>query len=415
MTDTTSSATPGGMDFSESSELGLVKSQIDRFIEREVRPLESEHDQFLGERGVENRLDENGYLVDEYLDIRDEIRQLSAEAGFLTMHMPESVGGGGLSLLEYLLVLEHVNSYHPEGFHEMLLETLLTPALLPMHEDDHLRERYFEPMMNADITVTIGMSEPDHGSDITYLDTTAEKDGDEWVVDGTKCWITNSTFADAIIVFARTDGEDGDAYGISAFVVDEDNPGWERGKAQRPMGDEDAGRIAFNHFEGCRVPEERMVGERGRGLVDVAMGSVGYFRLSLPARAVGHAQWMFEECVDYAESRETFGKPIGTRQFVKGMLAEMRADIEQVRWLYRHAAWQYDRGEGERWEQSAAKLRGAQLWNDAADRAVQIHGGAGYVRSLPFEAEYRNARVTRIYDGTDEIQKVTIADQFLDL
>jgi len=212
-----------------------VKSQIDRFIEREVRPLESEHDQFLGERGVENRLDENGYLVDEYLDIRDEIRQLSAEAGFLTMHMPESVGGGGLSLLEYLLVLEHVNSYHPEGFHEMLLETLLTPALLPMHEDDHLRERYFEPMMNADITVTIGMSEPDHGSDITYLDTTAEKDGDEWVVDGTKCWITNSTFADAIIVFARTDGEDGDAYGISAFVVDEDNPAG-AGKAQRPMG-----------------------------------------------------------------------------------------------------------------------------------------------------------------------------------
>lgn len=415
MTDTTSDATADGMNFSEPAELGLVKSQINRFIEREVRPLESEFDRFLGERGVENRLDEDGYLVDDYLAVRDRIRRKSAEAGFLTMHMPESVGGGGLSLLEYLMVLEHVNSYHPDGFHEMLMETLLTPALVPMYEDEGLRDRYFEPMMNAEITVTIGMSEPDHGSDITYLDTTAERAGDEWIIDGTKCWITNSTFADSIIVFARTDGEDGDATGISAFVVDDNNPGWTRGKAQRPMGDEDAGRIAFNHFEGCRVPDERMVGEEGRGLVDIAMGSVGYFRLSVPARAVGRSQWMFDECVEYAESRETFGKPIGARQFVKGMLAEMRADIEQVRWLYRHAAWQYDRGEGERWEQSAAKLRGAELWNDAADKAVQIHGGAGYVRSLPFESEYRNARVTRIYDGTDEIQKLTIADQFLDV
>ncbi len=403
------------MDFSESSELELVKSQIDRFIEREVQPLEEEYDQFLGDRGVENRLDENGYLVDEYLAVRDQIRKRSAGAGFLTMHMPESVGGGGMPLLEYLIILEHVNNRHPDGFHEMLLETLLTPALLPMHADDNLREQYFEPMMNAETTVTIGMSEPGHGSDITHLDTTAEKNGSEWAIDGTKCWITNSTFADAIIVFARTDGDDGDARGISAFVVTNENLGWTRGKAQRPMGDEDAGRIAFNHFEDCRVPEEQMVGTRGRGLVDIAMGSVGYFRLSIPARAVGRSHWMFNECVDYAESRETFGKPIGERQFVKGMLAEMRTDIEQVRWLYRHAAWKFDRDEGDRWEQSAAKLRGAQLWNNVADNAVQIHGGAGYVRSLPFEGEYRNARVTRIYDGTDEIQKLTIADAFLDL
>jgi len=403
------------MNFEPSQEVRLIRDQVDEFLRREVEPLEEEYDHFLGEDGVENRLDEEGKLREEFVALRDRIRRKSAEAGYLTMHMPEEVGGGGTSLLDWLLVKEHVNDRHPDGFHELMLETLLTPALTVLHEDEFLREEYFEPMMHAETTVTIGMSEPDHGSDITWMDTTAERDGDGWVIDGTKCWITNSTFADSIIVFARTAGEDGDATGISAFVVDRDNSGWEMGRIQRPMGDDEAGRIAYNHFEGCRVPESRMVGREGRGLIDVAMPSVGYFRLSIPARAVGRSQWMFERSVAYAETRETFGKPIGNRQFVKGMLAEMRADIESVRWLYCHAAWKFDRDEGERWEQSAAKLLGSKLWNDVADKAMQIHGGAGYTKSLPFEREYRDARVTRIYDGTDEIQKRTIANEFLDL
>jgi alkylation response protein AidB-like acyl-CoA dehydrogenase len=403
------------MNFEESTEVGMIRDQVDEFLRQEVEPLEAEYDRFLGERGVDRRLDDEGKLRDEFVELRDRIRRKSAEAGFLTMHLPEAVGGGGVSLLDYLLVTEHVNDRNPDGFHELMLETLLTPALTVMHDDEFLRERYFRPMMDAETTVTIGMSEPDHGSDITWMDTTAERDGDEWVIDGTKCWITNSTFADSIVVFARTDGADGDATGISALIVDRDNPGWELGRIQHPMGDDEAGRIAYNHFDDCRVPADHMVGDEGRGLVDVAMPSVGYFRLGIPARAVGRCQWMFEQCVEYAETRRTFGEPIGSRQFVKGMLAEMRAEIEAVRWLYRHAAWSFSRGEGERWEQSAAKLLGSRLWNDVADRAVQIHGGAGYTRSLPFEGEYRNARVTRIYDGTDEIQKRTIADEFLDL
>jgi len=161
-------------------------------------------------------------------------------------------------------------------------------------------------------------------------------------------------------VFARTDGEDGDAYGISAFVVDEDNPAGS-GESPATHGDEDAGRIAFNHFEGCRVPEERMVGERGRGLVDVAMGSVGYFRLSLPARAVGHAQWMFEECVDYAgeprDVRETHRHPPVREGHARGDAGGHRTGA--VALSPRRLAVRP--GEGERWEQSAAKLRGAQL------------------------------------------------------
>lgn len=404
------------MSFESSQEVKLIKSQVDSFIEQEVKPLEQEYDQFLGEYGGRNRLAEDGSLVDEFLEVRRQIRRKSADAGILTMAMPEDVGGGGVDLLPFVKVEEYINDRHPDGFHRMMLDPgLLSPPLKLLHEDDYQQEAYFEPMIAGEVESALGMTEPDHGSDITWLDTTARKEGDEWVINGTKCFITNSTFSDLIFVFARTDGEDGDAHGISAFVVERDNPGWEIGKVQQPISTDDAGKIAFNHFNDCRVPEEQLIGEEGRGFIDLAIQLVGHVRLRIPARAVGRSQWMFDQCVEYAGSRRTFDEPIGTRQFVKGLLAEMRTDIEQVRWLYRHAALKFDNDEGTRWEQSAAKLRGAELWNDTADRAIQIHGGAGLMQSLPFEQEYRDARVTRVYDGTDEIHKQTIADHFLDI
>ncbi len=402
------------MNFETPPLVETFSDQLDRFIELEVEPLEAEHDQFLGETGEQSLLDADGRVCEEYLSVMDEIQRASVEAGFYTMHMPESVGGGGLSLLEFTMMMEHLHDRHPDGFHEDIVDLLsVTPALLPCHDDEYQRERFFDPVMDAEMHLCFGLTEPDHGSDITHMETTAERDGDEWVIDGTKCFITNSTFADAIMVHARTSGEDGDPRGISSFLVERDNPGWQQGKVQRAMGG-DVGRHAFNHFTDCRVPAEQMVGEEGRGFMDAAMRLVGWTRLHLTAKCVGRAQWLFEQCVDYAKQRTSFGEPIGTRQSIKNMLAELRTDIEQTRWLYRHAAWRYDQGENPRWEQSAAWLRGGELWNRAADVAIQVHGGAGFFRSLPFEGEYRAARAARIYDGTDEIQRRTIANQFLD-
>jgi len=165
------------------------------------------------------------------------------------------------------------------------------------------------------------------------MDTTAEKDGDEWVINGTKCFTSGSPYADCIMVHARTSGE---AHGISSFMVDADNPGWEVGKIQRPMSGE-VGMQAFNYFKHCHVPEEQMIGEESEGFVETAIEWVGVTHLVIPAQAVGRSEWMFDQCVQYAENREAFGKPIGDRQFVQGMLAEMRTDIEMVRWLYRYA------------------------------------------------------------------------------
>lgn len=406
---------PAGINFEESEQVRLLKRQLDEFIRQEVEPLETEYDQFLGEDAERYRVDDDGRLVDDYLAVRNQIQRKSAEAGFYQMHMPEDVGGGGLSILEDIIVTEHIHDRNPDGFHGLMRDTLsVTGAIIPMYYDEFQREKYFEPTMNAEKHMTFGLTEPDHGSDITFMDTVAERDGDEWVINGTKCFISNSTEADYIMVHARTGGEDGDPHGISTFLIDRDNPGWELGKIQRPMGS-DVGSHAFNHFTDCRVPAEQMVGDEGAGFTGTAMEWVGAGRLRVAARGVGRSQWMFEQCTDYATQRHSFGKPIGERQFIQEYIAQMATRIEMVRWLTRHAAWGYDRGENPRWEQSAAKWQGANLWNDVADMAIQIHGGAGYMRSLPFEREYRDSRAARIYDGTDEIQKRTIAKEFLNL
>lgn len=407
-----------GINFEPSDEFDLIRSQLDRFIEQEVEPLEAEYDHFLGEDGHANRCDDDGHITDEFLALRSEIRQKSAEEGYMTMHMPEKVGGSGVDILDYLMLVEHLHNRHPDGFHEMVISDGPsgtqgpTPALLPAHEDEYQRENYFEPMMAATKEHAFALTEPEHGSDITWMDSTARKDGDDWLINGTKCFISNADVADFFVVHARTSGEDGNARGISSFFVDADNPGLEVGRPQMYMGNR-VSEQAFVHLDDCRVPERNLIGDEDEGFIQTAIEYVGTSRLVIPAFATGRATWMFEQCTDYAADRISFGEPIGKRQFVQGMLADLRADIEQVRWLYRHAAWLRDRGECPRWEESAAKLRGSQLWNRASDIAIQIHGGAGLMGSLPFEREYRNARGTRIYDGTNQIHRRNMARDFL--
>lgn len=409
---------PAGLNFEPSTEINIIKKELDNFIDQEVKPLEQKYDQYLGEDGMYNRADENGKMTPEFQEIRNTIRKKSAEAGYLSMSMPEDLGGGGMGDLAYSIVFEHLHNRNPDGFHRMMMpgdsEGMGGPvAPQPDNLTDYQKEKWVKPSIDGELTNGMGLTEPDHGSDPTWMDSTAEKDGDEWVINGTKCFSTMAPIADFWVIHARTSGEDGDVRGISSFFVDRDNPGIEVGKYQRYMGDP-LSHQAFVHLDDCRVPEENMIGEEGRGLLD-QLKNFGGARVYIAAHCVGRSQWMFDQCVEYAENRKTFGEPIGTNQFVQGMLADLRADIEQTRWLYRHAAWQADNGEVPRWEISAAKLRGAQLWNKAADVAIQIHGGTGVMSSLPFEREYREARMSRIVEGTDEIQKRTIAREFLDL
>jgi len=398
------------MDFEVPSEAKQINRAIDDFIDREVAPLEEQHPEFLGEDYQRHIVDEDHRQVPEYREVVETIRKKSVEAGFYGMTMPEEVGGGGVDILTRGIVGEHVSN-RPPGFHSAIFGGAGGPTPILLAANEEQREEYLDPLMAGEVTTCFALTEPDHGSDPHYMDTRAEKDGDEWVIDGTKYWITNAPYADFAMVFARTSGEPGDYEGITCFLVDDDNPGYSVGKIHRTMGLTPGGQAELQ-FDDCRVGEDKVLGEVDRGF-QTAMSWIGGGRINIAAASVGTAQYLLDKSVEYARNRETFGKPIGHRQGVSFQLADLATEIEQVRWLYRYAAWKIDRGDRARKEESMAKLRGAELYNDAADLAVQIHGGAGFMKDNPVEREYRNARVMRIFEGTDEIQRRTIARELI--
>ncbi len=398
------------MDFSEPSEAVQIKKALDDFIDQEVAPLENEYDQFLGADYEKEIVDDEHRQVPEYRNIVEQIRQKSVEAGFYGMTMPEEVGGGDVDILTRAIVGEHMSN-RPPGFHSAIFGGAGGPTPILLACDDRQREEYLDPLMDGEITTCFALTEPGHGSDAHYMDTSAEKDGDEWVINGQKCYITNGPYADFAMVFARTSGDDGDLGGITCFLVDDDNPGFEVGKIHRAMG-MTPGTHSELYFNDCRVGEDQVLGEVDKGFQS-AMDWIGGGRINIAAGSVGTAQFLLDMSVEYARERKTFDKPIGHRQGVSFQLAELATDIEQVRQLYRYAAWKMDNGERARKEESMAKLRGAKLANDAADIAMQVHGGAGFMKDLPIERNYRSARVFRIFEGTDEIQKRTIARELI--
>ncbi|WP_254527794.1 acyl-CoA dehydrogenase family protein [Natrinema gelatinilyticum] len=398
------------MDFSEPSEAVQIKKALDEFIDQEVAPLENEYDQFLGADYEKNIVDDDHRQVPEYRTIVEQIRKKSVEAGFYGMTMPEEVGGGDVDILTRAIVGEHMSN-RPPGFHSAIFGGAGGPTPILLACDERQREEYLQPLMDGEITTCFALTEPGHGSDAHHMDTRAEKDSDEWVINGQKVYITNGPYADFAMVFARTSGEDGDLDGITCFLVEDDTTGFEVGTIHRAMG-MTPGTHAELHFDDCRVGEEQVLGEVDHGFQS-AMDWIGGGRINIAAGAVGTAQFLLDMSVEYARSRETFGKPIGHRQGISFQLAELATDIEQVRQLYRYAAWKMDNGERARKEESMAKLRGAQLANDAADIAMQVHGGAGFMKDLPIERNYRSARVFRIFEGTDEIQRRTIARELI--
>ena len=396
------------MEFSEPSEATQIVKSLDTFIDQEIKPLENEHPEFLDEDYERNIVDENNRQVPVYRDIIEQIREKSVEAGYYGMTMPEGVGGSDVGIQVRSVVGEHLAN-KPPGFHSAIFGGAGGPTPILLDCNERQRETYLKPLMSGEITTCFALTEPDHGSDPQNMDTTAEKDGDEWVINGTKYWISNGPYADFAMVFARTGGKAGDLSGITAFLVDESQ--YEVGKIHRTMG-LTPGQQCELQFDDCRVGEEQVLGEVNQGFQS-AMNWIGGGRINIAASAVGNAQFLLDLATDYASKRETFGKPIGHRQGISFQLADLATEIEQTRLLYRYAAWKMDNGERARKEESMAKLRGAQLNNDAADVAMQVHGGSGFMKSLPIERQYRSARVLRIFEGTDEIQKRAIARELI--
>jgi len=399
------------MDFEESAMVSQIKTMVDEFIEREIEPLEEEYDHFLGEDAEFHIIEGTGsdyIMCEEFLDLWQEIRELSTEAGIYTLHMPEEIGGEGMSTLALTKVIEYIETRDPDGFHSLTWDIdTVTKMMLPAYENERTREQFFEPMMNGEKTSAFAMTEPNHGSDATFMDTSAEKYGDEWVINGQKAFVTKGAIADFHMVTARTSGEDGSLDGITTFLVDADNRGLSVDKVQRPMGGL-PGEQAILSYTDCRVPEDQVLGEIGEGFSQITRW-LADGRLTVASSSVGRAQWLLDTTVEYAKERNVFEQPIWNYQGIKFPLAEMATEIQQSRLLYQYAAWKTDQGESAIQEQSMSKLKGTEVWNEAADLAVQVHGGSGFMRSLPIEEAYRESRAARIYDGTDEIQKRTIA------
>ena len=374
-----------------------LRAALRQFIDREVRPIEERHRQELNEDGA-------------YPDMRQDklhLRQRSAELGFWTLHMPEDLGGGGLPYLGQVvlheeacrhgLVLAQFESIFP-------VVTGPTPIYIDCTPDQ--RERYLDPLMRAEAVTCFALTEPEAGSDATRIRTKADRAEGGWILNGRKHFITGGAHADFALVFAVTDPEKRSKGGITAFFVDRGTPGFTVTRLQHTMS-------PFQHpaeltFEDVRLSDEQVLGQVGFGFYSAVRGINGA-RLQIAAGALGIADDLLNRALEYAKTRVAFERPIGTNQYVQGMIVDSYAELEQARLLVYKCAADIDAGSDGRREAALAKLVATEMVGRVADRCVQVHGGTGFMSEMGLEQWYRDVRAMRLYEGTSEILRTNVA------
>ncbi|WP_172373810.1 acyl-CoA dehydrogenase family protein [Sporosarcina jiandibaonis] len=379
------------MPFKLTLEIEQMKQMVRNYVEKEVEPYAQQ--------------------IEEDDKIPQHLVEMAKELGLFGISIPEEYGGIGLSVIGKAVVLEQLGRTH-NGFVSLIsAHTGIGSSGLVKFGSDELKQKYLPGMASGEKIAAFALSEPGAGSDATNLETRAEKRGDTWIMNGTKHFITNAPVADVFTVFALTDKEKGAGGGITAFLVEKDFPGFTIGKIDKKMGLRGS-YTAQLIFEDCEVPHENVIGEVGMGYVS-ALTILGEGRVGLAARAVGSCDKLIELSTSYAKERKQFGKPIADNQAIQWMLADMATETEAARMLTFKAAYLIDQGKKVIKEASMAKLFASDVFNRVADKAIQIHGGMGYVADYPIERFYRDARITKIYEGTNEIQRLIIARQVL--
>ena len=381
------------MEFGLTHEQQLVVDTVRTFVEKEFYPLEDEIDRTGLVPGTLGR------------EIQDKVLEL----GFYAPNIPEEFGGGGLDFLTFTLLEREL------GRASMALSVFWgRPSNILCSGTDEQRERYLLPCVRGEKIDALAMSEPDAGSDIRAMKSFARRDGSDYVINGTKHFISHADVADFVITFVAT-GEDVTPQGpkkrITCFLVDRGTPGFEI----RPGYNSVSHRGYHNSiltFDDCRMPISQMLGEEGGGF-DLANTWLAATRLTVAAMCVGRARRCFDLCVDWAANRRQFGQPIGKFQGVSFKLADMATSIDAADWLTLAAAWRLDRKLGANRQIAQAKLYASEMLARVTDEAVQIFGGMGLMDDLPIERFWRDARVERIWDGTSEIQRHIIARDLL--
>ncbi|MEU8814514.1 acyl-CoA dehydrogenase family protein [Actinoplanes sp. NPDC048796] len=379
------------MDFSLTDEERAIRDTARQFITREVMPLEQEA--LLRERRHQPGL--------ELSELR-ELQQKAKKFGFWGLSTPEEYGGMNLPAVLQSLIWTEVGRTFIQFKFGGEADNILYYA-----NEDQKRE-FLIPTIEGERISCFAITEPGAGSDAANIKLSATKDGDDWVLNGEKTFITNGNDADFVIVVAVTDREKGvRGGGTTAFLVDREM-GW-RSEFIQTMGE---GGPAALVFDNVRVPARNILGEIGQGF-ELGMKWIGKGRYLIPSNALGIAERALGMAIDYANTRETFGRKIGENQAIQWMIADSEVEIEAARWLILRAAWTVDQGWDPRHASSMAKLYGAKMVNEVVDRVMQIHGGMGYTRELPIERWYRQVRLMRIYEGTDEMQRLIISRDLL--
>lgn len=376
--------------FPLSDEHEMIRQTAHDFAQNEIAPIAAE-------------FDESGEFP------LNTIRKMG-EMGFMGIEIPEEYGGAGMDTLAYVLALEEIcKADAAHGTIMSVNNSLYGYALLRFGTEEQ-KKKYLTPVASGKVVGAYSLTEPMSGSDAGTMRSRAIRDGNTYVINGRKSWVTSGPVADLIVLFTMTDPEKGHR-GITAFIIEADKPGFVRGKKEPKLGIR-ASATSEIAFENYRVPVENRLGEEGEGF-KIAMAVLDAGRIGIAAQSLGIAEAAFEASVAYAIEREAFGQKIGQFQGVGFKLADMKTRIEASRLLTYNAALAKERAKttGERFtlEASMAKLFASETACFVADQAVQIHGGMGYSKELPVERYYRDARITQIYEGTSEIQRLVIA------
>lgn len=377
------------MNFQLTEEHRLIQKMVREFAENEVRPLAAE--------------------IDEKDEFPWKIYKRMAELGILAMTLPAEYGGAGSDTISWSIVEEEISRASAVVADAQLLTKLMSDMIL-RHASKEQKEKYLKDLGSGKRICATGMTEPDAGSDLKSIKTTARREGDFYVINGSKRFMTCGAIIDLIIALAYTDKSQG-SKGMSTIIVEMGTPGFFKGKKEKLLGVRGL-ETSELIFEECRVPRENLLGKEGQGL-KIALSSLDMGRIGIGSQALGLAQAAMEEAIKYAKQRVAFGQTIANFQAIQFMIADMSTHIEAARLLLRKAAFLADQGMPYSREAAEAKLFASDVVVKVATDSLQIHGAYGYTKEYPIERIYRDAKVYQIWEGTSQIQRMVIARHLL--
>lgn len=379
------------MDFTLNTEQTMLRETTRRFVDRELRPIAQQ--------------------IDKEHEVPRSLITKAGELGLLGVPFPEAYGGSGLGEVGYCILLEEVGRACASTGVTIGAHVGLAGFSILLGGNEEQKRRYLPRMISGELLGAYALTEPGAGSDAAGIETRAVRDGDAFILNGTKLWISNGDIADLIVVYAVTDPQRKARGGISAFLVERTTPGFSAHRIRDKMGirGSSTAELVLDHV---RVPAGDVLGEIGSGFV-LAMKTLDESRLSLAAACIGAGKELIRLSTDFARKRHAFGQPIGQFQAIQWMLAEMAAEVYLMESAVYRTAWMYDQGLRITRESAITKLYASEALCRIADKAVQIHGGMGYMGEHPVERFYRDARINRIFEGTNEIQRLVIAEDLL--